>query len=341
METLLDMVRVTFFGARNDATKKGAAKFNPARDIPSLAGKVIFITGGAGGLGRQTAIELARCGKPARIYIADLPRSKESSDQVIREITREAFGDASSKAPTQFYYLDLDLASLQSVQRCALKFTVQEQKLNILILNAGIITHEPKLTTDGFEVHFGINYLGHAFLSRLLIPTLLFTAEQDVAADVRVVCLSSDGHISAPPGGVDFEAVKTDCSEMSWFRRYGQSKVATIGLAKELARNYEKIKAVAIHPGRVSTSISSTLEKNYGLLFALVRPLQQCLAVPVQVGINNHLWAATSPDVVSGLYYNPVGIPEGVSAQANDDELARRLGEWTDDVLKSAKSLGS
>ncbi|KAI9162806.1 oxidoreductase [Paramyrothecium foliicola] len=339
MGTLFDMARVTLFGAKNNATRKGTQKFNPARDIPSLARKIILITGGASGMGRQTAVELARCGKPARIYVADLPRSKESGLEVAQQITQEAFGASQSKPPTEIRYLDLDLGSFEGTRKCAAEFVAQEQQLDILILNAGVLNHVPRLTAEGYEFHFGINYLGHALLSKLLAPILLHTTEKQERADVRVVILSSEGHISAPPNGVDFEAVKTDCRNMSWFRRYGQSKIATIGLAKEFAGQYPQIRTVAIHPGRVSTGIATSVEQKYGFIFRLIRPLQDAISVPVTVGINNHLWAATNPNAISGTYYDPVGIPGRMSSRAKDDKFVRRLREWTDNELSGVKPI--
>ncbi len=90
MTEIREMARVTLFGSRN--TNKGAA-FEPGRDIPSLAGKVVLITGAAGDLGRNTAIQLARNGRPARIYVAGLPRDDNAKTAVALSITHEAYGD--------------------------------------------------------------------------------------------------------------------------------------------------------------------------------------------------------------------------------------------------------
>jgi retinol dehydrogenase 12 len=123
MTEMLEMARVTLFGSSNS---KGAA-FEPARDIPSLAGKVVLITGAAGDLGRNTAIQLARYGRPARIYVADLPRDDDAKTGLALRITHEAYGDvpADTKAagpPTEIHYLNLDLSSLESVRECAADF---------------------------------------------------------------------------------------------------------------------------------------------------------------------------------------------------------------------------
>lgn len=214
MTDVREMFRVVLFGSRNDAPR-GAAGFDPAKDIPSLAGKVVMITGAAGFLGRQTAIELARYGRPARIYVADLPRDEEAKNVLAKHIIHEAYGDHvdADEPRTEIRFVDLDLASLDSVRDCAANFVAREETLDILFLNAGIIRVSPATTKEGYEAHFGINYLGHALLARLLAPLLRHTAERP-GADVRVVVVSSEGHFMAPKNGVDFDSVKTDCASM-------------------------------------------------------------------------------------------------------------------------------
>jgi NAD(P)-dependent dehydrogenase (short-subunit alcohol dehydrogenase family) len=207
------MAKVTLFGSGN----KGGATFAPAKDIPSLAGKVILITGAAGDLGRQTAIELAKYGRPARIYVADLPRGEAEKKAVVDRITREAYEtngeEKSTGTPrTEVRFIDLDLTSFESVRACASEFAAQEERLDILFLNAGIIRVAKGTTKEGYEVHFGLNYLGHALLAKLLIPTLEKTAAQ--GAEPRMVVVSSEGHAMAPKGGIQFAKLQSECAAM-------------------------------------------------------------------------------------------------------------------------------
>src|SRR4029434_10961544 len=149
------------------------------------------------------------------------------------------------------------------------EFCAAEERLDVAVLNAGIMRVRPGVTEEGYEIAFGINYLGHALLTRLLMPTLLRTAELP-GADVRVVAVSSEGHNMAPKGGVVFDKLKGTCEEIvralllfvnerqaantqsqKYYQRYGQSKVAIIGFARELAQRQPKIKVVAVHPGRI------------------------------------------------------------------------------------------
>ncbi|KAI1759675.1 hypothetical protein GGR53DRAFT_512810 [Hypoxylon sp. FL1150] len=333
MAELKRMARVTLFGSKNDGT---GVSFEPSRDIPSLAGKVVLITGAAGDLGRQTTIELAKYGHPARIYIADLPRDEAAKKELLDRINREAYGQPASNmrqattlaAPTELRYLDLDLTSFDSVARCAAEFTSREERLDLLILNAGIIRVAPGTTKEGYEIHFGLNYLGHALLAMLLTATMKNTVQQQPGADVRVVAISSEGHAMAPEGGIQFDKLKTDCAGMPYSQRYGQSKVALICLVRELGRRSPEIRTAAVHPGRILTGMAASLRKE-SLLVRLAAPIAPFFCVPVAVGVRNHLWAATSPTVVSGKYYEPVGVPDKETVVAKDEELSKRLWDWT------------
>ncbi|KAK8078830.1 short-chain alcohol dehydrogenase-like protein [Apiospora phragmitis] len=309
MAQLMEMMRVTLFGSRNDG--KGASFFDPAKDIPSLAAKVVLVTGAAGDLGRTTAVQLARYGRPARIYAYETADDEEAKSENAGDDDND-----NATARTEFRILDLDLGSLASVQACAAAFLAREERLDILVLNAGIIRVAPGTTADGYEAHFGINYLGHALLARLLAPTLVRTAEQSESADARVVVVSSEGH-------------------SSYAQRYGQSKIALIQLAKQLARRHPPLKAAAVHPGRILTGMAESLRKE-SLLVRITAPMAPLICVPVATGVKNHLWAATSADVVSGTYYEPVGVPDRESAVARDEGLAERLWEWTEKELVAA-----
>ena len=188
MASILRLARVTLFGSPNsssnnkkDKTNKKQLPFLPSRDIPALTNRVILITGGAGDLGRQTAIELARHGRPSRIYLADLPDADSSSssspsgekrsEAAISAVVNALPPDA--QQVVKISYLPLDLSSLESVKDAAKRFLEMETRLDILVLNAGIMPVKSGLSKDGYEVVFGVNYLGHALFTRLLLPVLV------------------------------------------------------------------------------------------------------------------------------------------------------------------------
>ncbi|KAF1998994.1 NAD(P)-binding protein [Amniculicola lignicola CBS 123094] len=338
-----DMARVTLFGSNNQAPSSGAT-FDITQDMPSMAGKVVLITGAAGDLGRQTAIELARHGRPACIYIADLPRDQAAQKGIIDRVFHEAYGDSSetmgtdTSPRTEIRFLDLDLTSFESIRACVAEFLAREKRLDVLLLNAGIIRVRTGQTTEGYEVHFGLNYVGHALLAKLLVPTMVHTAQKHTGTDARMVVVSSEGHAMSPKGGIQFDKLKTDCAQMSYAQRYGQSKLALIALTKQMAHRYPELKVASVHPGRIITGMAAGLAEE-SLLVRLTKPIAPYICVPVAIGILNHLWAATSPDVVSGTYYEPVGVAGKESALAKDNDLSMRLWEWTEGELKDVKPL--
>jgi NAD(P)-dependent dehydrogenase (short-subunit alcohol dehydrogenase family) len=134
--------------------------------------------------------------------------------------------------------------------------------------NAGVCALSPGLTKEGYEIQFGINHVGHALLTKLLMPTLLKTAEHP-GSDVRIITMASRGHTVAPPAGIIFNDLKTAQetigSNGSWLR-YGQSKLANIHYAAELAAHYPQITSVSIDPGTIKdTNIWNAVE--YGTIF--------------------------------------------------------------------------
>ncbi|KAH8681719.1 hypothetical protein BX600DRAFT_375194 [Xylariales sp. PMI_506] len=314
--------------------------FNPATDIPSLAGKVILITGGNHGVGKQTALDLARYGRPARIWIA--ARNAQRNAAAVAEIQK------ASPAGVQIRSVELDLASFESVKAAARTFTAAESRLDILILNAGLMGGPVAVTPDGYENTFATNHMGHALLLKLLMPTLLRTASGDGDAggsDVRVVFLSSKGHGFALAPGLAFDTFKDAQSRLPMIHRYIQSKLANVMYAREVARRYatasssssksrpKGITAVSINPGDVNTGLysSGNLGLKMNVLSAVLLPL---IGISVEEGAKNSLWAATSPDVVSGEYYEPVGVAGKASAFSQNAEMAAKLWDWTQKELE-------
>lgn len=216
---LREMARVTLFGSENRDAK--GTDFVPERDIPSMTGKVVLITGASGDLGRQTAVELARHGRPKRIYVADLPRDENLKRSIIERIGREAYvkdpqreKGEEQKGETEVHFLNLDLTSFDSIKACASEFLRKEERLDLLILNAGIIRVAAGKTREGIETHFGLNYLGHALLAKLLVPTMVRMVQKTSVEEARVVVVSSEGHAMAPKEGIQFERLKSDCADL-------------------------------------------------------------------------------------------------------------------------------
>lgn len=221
------------------------------------------------------------------------------------------------------------------MQRAAREFVGKEKRLDILLLNAGIMATPPGLTEQGYEIQFGTNHVGHALLTKLLMPTLSATAELP-GSDVRVVAVSSAGHVMAPrTKGIDFSQLKTDMTSSFTLVRYGQSKLANILFIKELAKENPKITAVSVHPGVVNTNLYQSVQK-WSVLGGAIDMMRRGLYITVQDGAKNQLWACVARrgteakgHVVSGEYYTPVGVPSQGSRFTKDAELSEKLRLWT------------
>ena len=216
----------------------------------------------------------------------------------------------------------------------------------MLLCNAGIMATPMGLTADGYEVQFGTNFLGHALLIKLLLPTLLHTAGASPSAaatgtpaqgtgDARVVILTSQGFAMHPSGGIQFAQLRTPMSfaVLGPWQRYGQSKLAGILFARALAAHHPQLSAVSVHPGVVYTGLVEGL----GLLnrvFVKVTTIRN--TVSVEEGSYNSCWAATTEQnkLVNGEYYEPVGKPGNHIRESKNDALAQELWDWTESELK-------
>lgn len=301
--------------------------FSPDRDIPDLAGKVIIVTGGSSGLGKESALQLAKH-NPAAIYLT--ARTKGRADAAIKEI--EA---AVPAAKDKIKFLELDLGSLASVKKAADTFTRESDRLDILMNNAGLMATPPGLTTDGYEVQFGSNYMGPALLTKLLLPTLEKTAAQE-GGDARIINLSSELFKQAPKEGLVLSKSKTPLEEISGLARYGHSKLADYYHTRTLAQQYPKIKVVAIHPGVVNTGLFDDLRKRRPWLGGMISIIGSIFLTDVHAGARAQLWASTTDrkNVRSGGFYNPK-LTEYKEAILSDDKAAAALEEWTEKELAS------
>ncbi|KAK7221391.1 hypothetical protein V2G26_009394 [Clonostachys chloroleuca] len=303
-------------------------KFVPDKDIPSLDGKVILVTGGNSGLGKQSILEFSKHG-PKEIWLG--ARSKAKALEAIEDITAKV----PNAPPIKF--VQMDLGSFSSVRKAAKTFLQETDRLDILLLNAGIMSTPPGTIEDGYEVQFGTNHMGHALLTKLLLPTLIKTAEEP-KSDVRVVVLASSAHQYAPAKeGIMFNTLKSQAEQINTVTRYGQSKLANVLFAKELARRYPKLTVSSLQPGLVTTNLANTMSDNSWIMRIAWKVTTFFIGVDVPTGTLNQLWAATSPDVKSGEYYEPIGRTGLGKPHTNNSALARKLWDWTENELKNEK----
>lgn len=295
--------------------------YNPSRDIPSLEGKVILITGGNIGLGKQSALDLSGHG-PAEIWLA--ARNAQKADAALAELRSHA-PDVSVR------FLQLDLASFESIKTAARTFTSAVSRLDILLLNAGVMGCPPGKTKEGYEMHIGTNHIGHALLLKLLTPLLARTAAEQPRSGVRVVTVSSVAHKFSVSGGINFDILKTNGEVSSPNNLYGQSKLANLVYATEFAKHHPEIISVSIHPGTVKTDLQTS--GGNLLMRGFQRFVVPLIGVEVDEGVKSQLWAATAASVKSGEYYEPVGVPGKGNALSKNEELGRKLWEWTEKEL--------
>ncbi|KAK4097297.1 NAD(P)-binding protein [Parathielavia hyrcaniae] len=298
--------------------------FNPATDIPSLTDKIILVTGSNVGLGKQAVLEFARH-NPRLIWLA--ARSVTKANAAVAEIKQHV-----PNAPIQV--LELDLASLASVKKAAATVLATSPRLDILMLNAGIMFTAPDLTADGYELQFGTNHMGHALLAKLLLPLLTKTASGTPSvpkADVRVISLSSDLHARAAKPGIDYDTLHGRGEALGPLGCYYQSKLANVLWARQLAREYPQLTVAAIHPGVAQTQLMGRASG----VPAVVRGLGRVMAglglnKTVEDAVRNQLWASVATKgVESGEYYVPIGVAGKTSAFGVDDALAKKLWDWT------------
>jgi NAD(P)-dependent dehydrogenase (short-subunit alcohol dehydrogenase family) len=273
-----------------------------------LTDKTAIVTGANTGIGRVTALELARGG--AQVFLAC--RSEERTRPVLEEIAREGL---------RAEFLPLDLASLSSVRAAATTFLTKSERLDLLINNAGLAGAHGR-TDDGFELAFGTNHLGPYLFTRLLRPAL----ERAGADGARIVNVASIGHARA--AGIDFDAVRRSTATATGFPEYCVSKLANVLFTKELARRLPpSVHAYALHPGAVASDVWR--EVPWGL-----RHVAKLFMLSNEEGARTTLYCATSDDVHddTGLYYDDCREREP-SALASDEGLARTLweksAEWT------------
>ncbi|KAJ5950403.1 uncharacterized protein N7479_008816 [Penicillium vulpinum] len=294
--------------------------FDPEKDIPDLSGKIILVTGGNSGLGKECIKQLAKH-NPKKIYMGARSINK----------AREAILDIKKEVPSaEIVLLEMDLASFSSISVAADAFLSENDHLDILINNAGVFASPPGLTKDGYEIQFGTNYMGSALLTRLLLPLLEKTARIP-KKDVRIVNISSEIYRSAPKGGLLLSQVKTPLTKISTMARYGQSKLANIYFTQSYAKRYPNIKSIALHPGLVRTSIGDGMTANPIFSF-IFNQFNRVAAVDIPTGTLNQLWASTADPtkVKSGAYYTPFFKEANGTAIMRDSGKAEELWQWTD-----------
>ena len=258
-------------------------------DIPNLSALHVVITGATSGLGQVSAHVLASHG--AQITLA--VRNLEAGEAVAASIRKTT---PSAKASVR----KVDLTSLASVRTFSRLLTEQEQTIDVLLNNAGVMRGPRRVTEDGFELQFGTNFLGHFALTGLLLPALSDRG--------RVVTVSSIEH---RPGHIDFDDLMGQDSYNSR-GAYQQSKLAQTVFGLELNRRLIAVQSPVIsvlaHPGVAKSNLATQGANRFEAL--MVKIVTALIAQPTESGALPQLRASTDPAAAGGLFYGPTGRGE-------------------------------
>ncbi|KAI0076330.1 NAD(P)-binding protein [Panus rudis PR-1116 ss-1] len=296
------------------------SKFSTEK-IPDLAGRVAIVTGGNSGIGKETAKALLE--HNAKVYIA--ARSKVKAEDAIKELKEVTGKDA--------LFLELDLGNLAAVRRSAREFLSKEKELHMLFLNAGVMQPPVKMvTSDGYDLQFGTNVIGHFLFTKLLIPTLLAGKETSLDHHSRIITTSSSGAYFCRT--IDHEVIR-DCPKrrkLSTTTLYFHSKFANVLVAREIAKRYghQGIISNACNPGNLKTELMRYSPS------ILQRLAAQFFLWPASYGALTQLWAGTTPEALhyNGEFLIPWARVGRCRPEAYDPELGEQLWNYLEEEVK-------
>jgi NAD(P)-dependent dehydrogenase (short-subunit alcohol dehydrogenase family) len=269
----------------------------------TMQGKTCLITGATSGIGKETALGLARRGAHVAIVGRDADRTRAAAEWIRREA-----------GAAQVAFLLADLSSQADVRRLAREFRDKYSRLDVLVNNAGAIFARRETTADRFERTWALNHLSYFLLTQELLELL------KASAPARIVNVASTMHTS---GVIDFGDLQGEKSYRG-IRAYSQSKLANVLFTYALARRLEGtgVTANCLHPGGVATTFGQNTPGALKLLLRLARPF---LITPEQ-GAATSIHLASSPDVegASGRYFAKCR-PARSSTASHDQALQERL----------------
>ncbi|WP_016951637.1 SDR family NAD(P)-dependent oxidoreductase [Anabaena sp. PCC 7108] len=271
-------------------------------NILSQKGRVVIVTGSSSGIGYETARVLANKQASVMIAVRNLDKGNKALAKIIQQNK-----DADVKV------MELDLANLASVKNFAENFKKNYSRLDLLINNAGVMIPPYTKTTDGFELQFGTNHLGHFALTGQLLELLISTENS------RIVNVSSGAHNI---GNIDFDDLNWEKRSYAKWKAYGDSKLANLYFIYELDRKLKdngiKTFATASHPGWTATELQRTAGRVVGYLNGI-------LAQDITMGALPTLRAATEEGLKGKEYFGPSGFLEvrGYPVKVESNELSK------------------
>ena len=302
--------------------------------LPSLSGKSFVVTGGNTGVGYTTCLHLAAHG--ARVYMG--ARSSEKAEKAIAQIKAE-YPIADIRT------LLMDHTSLVTVVAGAKKLIAQEEHIDGVVCNAGIMGVPYSRTIDGYELQWQTNYIAHWLFVYHLLPTLQATAKAKGPGSVRVVCVSSHGHWTRGGNRILYEEAEREA--FGRYGCYGQSKLANVLHAKSLNDQFGpdsgadgQIWAASLHPGFVDTQMNIKNKEMASSKLQWIHPVLQFfkIMVPWDQGCRASLFVAASPDFTAdlcGKYLSDSAKVYKPSKAAENVEERQKLEKWTRETMKA------
>ncbi|XP_064621171.1 retinol dehydrogenase 12-like [Lineus longissimus] len=302
-----------------------------------LDGKTVVITGANTGIGKETARDLIKRGARVVLACRDRLRGEEAVQELCSEVGK----------PGLVALYKLDLANISSIHTFVEEFISKEERLDILINNAGVMWCPYARTDDGFEMQIGVNHLGHFLLTNLLLDKMVASSPS------RIINLTSIAHYDKR-ALLNFDDLMNENNYQPAIA-YAQSKLANVLFTKELARRLEGtgVTANAVHPGVVRTELGRYMDilkrpmVRY-FLFPMLQPIIWLVTKSPTQGSQTSIYCAVADELVktSGKYFSDCAEKDA-AIFANDEESAKRLWEMSeklvhlDDVSLSKKPASS
>ncbi|PYI18933.1 short-chain dehydrogenase [Aspergillus violaceofuscus CBS 115571] len=307
----------------------------PRKEIHDLTGRVALVTGGALGIGYEVARAFILNG--ARVLMVN--RKEEQGQSAIESIKQEAGEGA------QIEWVSCDMGNLKEVREVFEGIRQREERLDLLILSAGINANQYGETADGIDRHFQVNWLGQFYVVNQLYPLLRKTSNLPDTPAPRIVFESSEQHRNAPPNVHFASLAELNNPEVGNTQLYGRTKLAIIlgvkyGLLDRVIKpNGDNIYALSVHPGAVNTAMQQQWKDAYpGIVGNLLTKVMLAAGRNVEQGSFSALWAATSPEVErngwNGYYFSDVAQPGKETGQASDPVLGAALWDLSHRLIR-------
>lgn len=276
-----------------------------------MQNKICLVTGATNGIGKVTALELAKMG--ATVIVVG--RNPHKTEAVVNELRAQSGSDRVDKALA-------DLSSLAEVRALAENFKRKYSRLDVLVNNAGAYFGKRQVSADGYEMTFALNHLSYFLLTALLLDVL------KASAPSRIVNVASDAHRTAP---LDFDDLQAE-KKFNGLVVYGRSKLANILFTYELAKRLQgtNVTANTLHPGFVATGFGA----DSGALMRIgIKITARLMGVSVEEGAQTTIYLASSPEVegVTGKYFQKCK-PAQSSAASYDVDARERLWQISEQL---------